>query len=97
MAGARFTIASEQIDGSITREQAVQLTEHYGLLSRARAEQVVAFNEQYRAYVINYGLGQAMVRAAVEAAATTPAERWQAMLWILSGPTIPADLGVASG
>ena len=97
LAGARFTIASQQIDGTITREQAIQLTERYGLLSRARAEQVVAFNEQYRAYVINYGLGQAMVRAAVEAMATTPAERWQAMLWILSGPTIPADLGVASG
>ena len=37
------------------------------------------------------------ITAAVEAMATTPAERWQAMLWILSGPTIPADLGVASG
>ena len=47
--------------------------------------------------MINYGLGQAMVRAAVEATASTPAERWAAMLWILSGPTIPADLASCRG
>jgi hypothetical protein len=94
LAGARFTIASEQVDGHITREQAVALTERYGLVSRPRAEQSVAFTEHYRAYVINYGLGQAMVRAAVEATGSTPAARWGAMWWILSGPTVPADLAV---
>jgi hypothetical protein len=94
LSGARFTIASDFIDGRITREEAIALTQRYGLVSRPRAEQVVAFNEHYRAYVINYGLGQAMVRAAIEATGSTPATRWAAMWWILSGPTIPADLGV---
>jgi hypothetical protein len=94
LAGARFTIASDLIDGRITRDQAIALTQRYGLVSRPRAEQVVAFTEQYRAYVINYGLGQAMVRAAIEGTGSTPAARWAAMSWILSGPTIPADLGV---
>jgi hypothetical protein len=94
LAGARFTIASDLIDGRITRDQAIALTQRYGLVSRPRAEQVVAFTEHYRAYVINYGLGQAMVRAAIEGAGSTPAARWAAMWWILSGPTIPLDLGI---
>jgi hypothetical protein len=96
LSGARFTIASDYIDGRITRDQAIALTQRYGLVSRARAEQVVAFTEHYRAYVINYGLGQAMVRAAIEATGSTTEARWAAMWWILSGPTIPADLGVPS-
>ena len=94
LSGARFTIAADLVDGRITREQAIALTQRYGLLSRPRAAQVVAFTEHYRAYVINYGLGQAIVRAAVEASASTPAARWSAMWWILSGPTIPLDLGL---
>jgi hypothetical protein len=97
LSGARFTIASDFIDGRITRDEAIALTQRYGLVSRPRAEQVVAFNEHYRAYVINYGLGQALVRAAIEATGSTPAARWAAMWWILSGPTIPADLGVPAG
>ena len=97
LAGARFTIAADLVDGRITREQAIALTQRYGLLSRPRAEQAVAFVEHYRAYVINYGLGQAMVRAAVEASGTTPEAHWAAMWWILSGPTIPSDLGVVVG
>jgi hypothetical protein len=97
LAGARFTIASDLVDGRITRDEAIALTQRYGLVSRPRAEQVVAFTQQYRAYVINYGLGQAMVRAAIEGSATTPAARWAAMWWILSGPTIPLDLGVPAG
>jgi hypothetical protein len=97
LSGARFTIASDFIDGRITRDEAIALTQRYGLVSRPRAEQIIAFNAHYRAYVINYGLGQAMVRAAIEGTASTPAARWAAMWWILSGPTIPADLGVPAG
>jgi hypothetical protein len=97
LAGARFTIASDLIDGRITRDQAIALTQRYGLVSRPRAEQAVAFTEHYRAYVINYGLGQSMVRAAIEASGSTPAARWAAMWWILSGPTIPENLAVPAG
>jgi len=97
LSGARFTIASDFVDGRITRDQAIELTQRYGLMSRPRAEQVVAFTEHYRAYVINYGLGQAMVRAAIEATGSTPAARWAAMWWILSGPTIPENLAVPAG
>jgi len=94
LAGARFTIARDLLEGRITREQAIDLSRRYGLQSRARAEQGVAFIEQYRAYVINYGLGQELVRAHVEAAGADPARRWAAMRALLSEPTLPSDLAV---
>ena len=92
LSGARFTIARDYLEGRIDRETAIALTRKYQLVSRARAEQSIAFTDQYRSYVINYGLGQDMVRAHVEAAGATQAERWAAMTRILSEPTLPSDL-----
>jgi hypothetical protein len=92
LAGARFTIASDYLEGRIDRERAIELTRKYQLVSRARAEQSIAFTDQYRSYVINYGLGQDMVRAHVEAAGESLDQRWQAMARILSEPTLPSDL-----
>jgi hypothetical protein len=91
LAGARFTIARDYLEGRITREQAVALTERYQLVGRARAEQSIAFTDQYRSYVINYGLGKDLVRAHIEGAGAA-AERWAAMRRILSEPTLPAHL-----
>jgi hypothetical protein len=93
LAGARFTIARDYLEGRISRAQAIELTQHYQLVSRRRAEQSVAFTDQYRAYVINYGLGRDMVAAFVEALGRDgPEVRWAAMELILSEPTLPADL-----
>jgi hypothetical protein len=92
LAGARFTIAADYLEGRIDKETAIALTQKYQLVSRARAEQSIAFTDQYRSYVINYGLGQDMVRAHAEAAGEAPADRWQAMARILSEPTLPSEL-----
>ncbi len=93
LAGARFTIAADYLDGRIDRAKAVELTRKYQLYSAPRAEKSVAFIDQYRSYVINYGLGLDMVRAAVERSDADPARRWAAMEKLLSEPTLPADLG----
>ena len=61
-------------------------------MSKKRAEQSIGFTEQYRSYVINYGLGQDMARAFVEAAGATPEARWAAFERIISEPTLPSDL-----
>ena len=92
LAGARFTIARDLLEGRITREQAIALTRRYQLASPARAAQSVAFTEQYRAYVINYGLGRDMVAAHIARAGARPAARWAAMRRLLSEPTLPGDL-----
>lgn len=92
LAGARFTIASDLLSGRITRERAIELTQRYGLVSAKRAAQTVAFAEQYRSYVINYGLGQDMVRVHVEGAGPDATARWKRMEAVISGPTLPGDL-----
>jgi hypothetical protein len=92
LAGARFTIARDYLEGRIDRARTVELVQKYQLVSKVRAEQSVRFTEQYRSYVINYGLGLDMVRSAVERAGADPAARWAAMEKILSEPTLPSDL-----
>jgi hypothetical protein len=94
LSGARFTIARDYLEGRLTRDEAIALTQKYQLVSRPRAEQSIAFTDQYRSYVINYGLGEEMVRAAVEASGPGAEERWAAMTRILSEPTLPSDLAI---
>lgn len=92
LAGARLTIARDYLDGRMNREQAIGATQRYLLMSRKAAEQSIAFTDQYRSYVINYGLGQDMVRAHVEAAGPSEARRWAAMEHVIAEPTLPRDL-----
>ena len=92
LAGARLTIARDYLDGRIDRAEAVRLAQKYQLMSPERAQQSIAFVDRYRSYVINYGLGQDLVRAHVDAAGETAEARWAAMERILSEPTVPADL-----
>jgi hypothetical protein len=91
LSGARFTIARDYLEGRIDRARAIELTERYQLVSRRRAEQSVAFTDQYRSYVINYGLGEDRVAEYVEGAGADPAARWAAMERLLSEPVICCD------
>lgn len=92
LAGAEYTIADDYLAGRIDRAQAVTLLRKYGLMSQARAEQRLRFIDTYRSYVINYGLGQDMVRAHVERAGPSRDARWKRMEAVISQPTTPADL-----
>ena len=92
LAGARFTIAQQLLDGQIDEPEALRLIQHYQLVSPERAKQSVAFTRQYRSYVINYGLGMDMVRASIELAGPSAAARWKRMEAIISEPTLPSDL-----
>jgi len=92
LSGARMTIAQRYLDGEIPRDEAIALNQKYQLVTRERAEQMTDFNEQYRSYVINYGLGLEMVRDWVEAQGDAPVWRWKAMERLLSEPLLPGDL-----
>ena len=92
LSGARFTIARDYLEGKIDRKKAVELTRKYQLVSKKRAEQSIDFTDQYRSYVINYGLGQEMVQAFVDAAGPDQRARWAAMERVISEPTLPSDL-----
>lgn len=80
------------LDGDISRVEAIQQRQKYGLLSRAHAEQSVRFIEQYRSYVLNYNLGQDIVRAYIEKQGDDPKSRWNAFERLLTELSAASDM-----
>ncbi len=83
------------LNGRIDRKAAADWLVRYALMSPQTAEQRVRFFDQYRSYVINYNLGQDLVREYVEARAgqsATPEERWRVFRELLASPRLPSDL-----
>ncbi len=53
------------------------------------------FSERYRSYVINYNLGEDMVRSYIEKRGGTedqPEKRWREFEQLLSSPRLPSGL-----
>lgn len=92
LAGARQKIAADYLDGQVNRAEALSLLQRYQLVSPERAEKSLRFTEQYRSYVINYGLGQDMVLRDLSLSGPSPVKRWKRMETIISQPILPADL-----
>ena len=87
--------ARRYLEGTIDAAQAATWLEEYALMPRARAEQRVRFFDKYRSYVINYNLGQDMVRAYVESRGGTadhPDVRWREFVKLLASPRLPGGL-----
>ncbi len=85
--------ARRYLDGEIDATAAADWLETYSLMTRPRAEQRVRFIDQYRSYVINYNLGQQMVREFIEARADDDADaRWREFERLLSSPVLPSQL-----
>lgn len=81
------------LDGEIEAEAAADLLERYALASPERAAQRIRFIENYRAYVINYNLGQDLVRTHVEVeSGGDPEEAWRVFEELLSTQVLPSSL-----
>jgi hypothetical protein len=83
------------LDGKISRQDAEAWLVRYGLMSPERAAQRVRFIEQYRSYVINYNLGQDLVREYIEKRGGTadhPQQRWDEFAKLISSPRLPSGL-----
>jgi hypothetical protein len=64
-------------------------------MSPDRAVQRTQFFDAYRSYVINYNLGQDMVKRYIEAQGGTPdqpAKRWALFTHLISTPQVPSLL-----
>lgn len=85
-------IARRYLDGELTKEEAVPLIQKYYLQSREKSEQRLRFMEKYRGYVINYNIGQDIVRGYVTSAGTTPDAQWSAFRDMLTIPLTPGDM-----
>ncbi|HSG01525.1 MAG TPA: hypothetical protein VLA20_10350, partial [Vicinamibacterales bacterium] len=87
--------ARQYLDGGIDAGAAAAYLERYAMMPADRAEQRVRFIDQYRSYVINYNLGQDLVRTYVEARGGTedaPAARWRIFGELLASPRLPSGL-----
>ena len=87
--------ARAYLDGAIDADAAAEWLSRYALMAPDRAAQRVRFIDTYRSYVINYNLGQDLVRAYVERKAGADAsegERWAVFKELLSSPRLPSDL-----
>ncbi len=85
--------ARRYLNGEIDAEAAAQWLATYALMPLDRARQRVRFIDQYRSYVINYNLGQDLVRAYVERRDDDdPERRWAVFADLLSSPRLPSDL-----
>ncbi len=78
--------ARRYLDGTIDAATAVAWLRNYALMTPERAQQRLRFIERYRAYVINYNLGQDLVAAYVERAGDSHDARWDAFERLLSMP-----------
>ena len=92
LAHAQVATAQRYLDGEITREEAIEQRRRYGLSSRERAEQSVRFIEQYRSYVLNYSLGQDLVRDYIDSQADDPVARWDAFERMLTELVTASDM-----
>jgi hypothetical protein len=87
--------ARRYLDGAMTREQAAEWLTQFALMAPERAVQRTRFIDQYRSYVINYNLGQDLVRHYVEDALPPNASadaRWKRFAQLLESPRLPSTL-----
>jgi len=87
--------AREFLDGRMSREEARRWLERYGLETPEQSEKSLQFIAAYRSYIINYTLGEEIVRAWVEKASGpggSQERKWQAFYELLTTPRTPSGL-----
>jgi hypothetical protein len=87
--------ARRYLEGTMDAAGATAWLEQYSLMPADRARQRIRFFDQYRSYVINYNLGQDMVRAYIESRGGTPDHpevRWREFTRLLASPRLPGGL-----
>ena len=85
-------IARRYLDGELSKEEAVPLIQKYYLQSYEKSEQRLRFMEKYRGYVINYNIGQDIVRDYIAKAGSDPDAQWAAFRDMLTIPLTPSDM-----
>lgn len=85
-------IARQYLEGSLTREEALEWLVNVRLYPAEKSAQRLQFYDAMGAYVINYNLGQDLAKAYVERQGTTRAEHWAAFRDLMSSPRVPSGL-----
>jgi len=85
--------ARRLVNGEIDESAAAQWLQKYVVMEPARAQQRVKFIRRYRSYVINYNLGEDMVKRYIEKrSGADPEKRWSEFGKLLASPRLPSGL-----
>ena len=85
--------ARRLINGEIDENAALQWLQKYAVIEPARAQQRVKFIRRYRSYVINYNLGEDMVKRYIEKrGGNDPEKRWSEFGKLLASPRLPSGI-----
>jgi hypothetical protein len=87
--------ARNYLNGNWTRERAIEFLETYQLFSNERAEKKLDFIDYYRSYVINYNLGEDVIKNYIEkkgGTADDPERRWEVFEQLLLAPQTTSGL-----
>jgi hypothetical protein len=85
------------MDGRLDRAATEAFLMRYSLRTEAQAAQRLRFIDTYRSYVINYNLGEQLVRNWIEGRGGTedqPDRRWALFVDLISSPRLPRGLGL---
>ena len=88
-------VARRYVNGEIDAGAGATWLQTYALMDEKRAKQGTRFIEKYRSYVINYNLGEDMVRTYIEkrgGTADQPEKRWLEFEQLLASPRLPGDI-----
>jgi hypothetical protein len=93
LAYASIDAARAYLDGTRPGEQTVAWLQEFTFATNDEAKRSLQFFETYRSYVVNYKLGEDLVRQHVDKVAGKDLNaRWNAFLQLLASPPIVADL-----
>jgi len=85
--------ARRLINGEIDEKAAAEWLQKYAVMEPARAQQRLKFIQRYRSYVINYNLGEDMVKRYIETrTGNDPEKKWGEFGKLLSSPRLPSGL-----
>lgn len=92
LAYADNDIARQYLDGSLSRDEALEWLVNVRLYPAEKAAQRLQFYDAMGAYVINYNLGQDMAREWVERQGGSRAQHWTTFRELMSSPRTPTAL-----
>ena len=87
--------ARNYLDGKWQNKETINWLEQICLMSPDRAAQRVNFIQKYRSYVINYNLGEEIIKNYIEKNGGTenhPEKRWELFKYLITTPQTPSGL-----
>jgi hypothetical protein len=90
---AGIDAARAYLDGTRSAEQTSAWLQEFTFATPDEAQRSIRFMETYRSYVVNYRLGEDLVRQYIDKVAGTDLDaRWDAFARLLASPIVVSDL-----